>query len=122
MLGKIRYLYSRFGTSGLVGAIKCKLGNSNNLIKVRIKKIKAPFFLRLKTTDLPTFDQVFFYKEYDFDTAKSPNIIIDAGANIGLAAIYFANRYPNAKIIALEPEQSNFRILKENVSPRAISF
>jgi FkbM family methyltransferase len=45
----------------------------------------------------------------------SPKVIIDAGANIGLASIYFANKFPEAKIIALEPEKSNFELLSENV-------
>lgn len=40
---------------------------------------------------------------------------MDAGANIGLASIYFANQYPDTKIIAIEPEQSNFSVLQKNV-------
>ena len=44
-------------------------------------------------------------------------MIVDAGANIGLTSIYFANKYPNAKIIALEPELGNFELLKKNAAP-----
>ena len=32
--------------------------------------------------------------------------IIDAGAHIGLASLYFAKTYPTAKILSLEPNPS----------------
>lgn len=38
----------------------------------------------------------------------SPRFIVDAGANIGLAAVYFTNRFKDATIVSIEPEQSNF--------------
>jgi FkbM family methyltransferase len=43
--------------------------------------------------------------------------IIDAGANIGLAAIYFTNIFPKATIIAIEPEVNNFHQLEKNTAP-----
>jgi FkbM family methyltransferase len=117
MIKIIRYYYSRFGLTGVINAIKNKLSNSKELLKVEVDGIKFPFFLRPHTSDFPTFDQVFIQKEYNFDTIIPPKTIIDAGANIGLAAIYFTNKYPDAKIIAIEPETSNFQLLKENVLP-----
>ena len=42
-------------------------------------------------------------------------LYIDAGANIGLTSIYFANKFPNAKIVALEPEIDNYIILQKNI-------
>lgn len=80
---------------------------------------RHPFYLRIPSSDVPTYKQVFIDREYDFQVASPPAVIIDAGANIGLAAIYFANRYPSAKIIAIEPEQSNFELLKRNTSAYA---
>jgi FkbM family methyltransferase len=60
--------------------------------------------------------QVLIEKHYAFHVAQPPRTIIDAGANIGLSAVYFANRFPEAKIVAVEPESSNFEILRQNVS------
>ena len=37
--------------------------------------------------------------------------MIDAGAHVGFVSVLFANRYPNCKIIAIEPEASNFELL-----------
>lgn len=51
--------------------------------------------------------------EYAWDTAVRPRVIVDAGANIGLASLFFANKYADAKIIAIEPEEHNFKILKK---------
>jgi FkbM family methyltransferase len=34
-----------------------------------------------------------------------------------MASIYFARRYPDAKIFAIEPEPSNFAVLVRNVRP-----
>jgi FkbM family methyltransferase len=42
-------------------------------------------------------------------------IIVDAGANIGAASVYFAHVYPRAQIVAIEPEPGNFSLLEENV-------
>jgi len=84
--------------------------------KINKKIYKQPLQLRVFTSDILTYIQIFVLKEYDFAVNKMPNVIVDAGANIGLASIYFANKFPNAKIIAIEPEKSNFAILKENVA------
>ena len=89
--------------------------NSNKIIKYKEKNILEPIFLRIGTADIGTFIQIFVNKEYDFVTKYQPKVIIDAGANIGLASIYFANKYPIAKIIAIEPEKNNYQMLEKNV-------
>jgi FkbM family methyltransferase len=49
----------------------------------------------------------------DLETASW---IIDAGANVGYTAIWFAERYPSSQIIAVEPDMENFEILCRNVA------
>ena len=44
-------------------------------------------------------------------------VIVDAGANIGLASIWFCKIFPAAKIIAIEPEKYNVAILRKNTAP-----
>jgi FkbM family methyltransferase len=43
-------------------------------------------------------------------------VIVDAGANVGMASVYFARKFPGARIIAVEPERSNFDMLCRNVN------
>jgi FkbM family methyltransferase len=73
--------------------------------------------LRRGKTDILVFKKIFIDREYDFKLTGSVNNIIDAGANIGLSAIFFSIKYPMAKIIAIEPEHSNFILMQTNVSP-----
>lgn len=117
MSAGIKYYYSRFGIDGVISYLKANLSNSNILVKVNRQDIEFPFYLRYKTSDISTFDQVFINQEYDFITDLPPRVIVDAGANIGLASIFFTNRFPESKIIAIEPEASNFELLKKNVAP-----
>ena len=98
-------------------AIKAKFTHNEELITVNWPGIRYPFYLRCRTSDLPTFDQVFIRQDYVFDVEKTPAVIVDAGANIGLASIYFASKFPDSHIIAIEPEASNFDMLKKNVAP-----
>lgn len=70
-------------------------------------------FLRGDTEDEAVFDAVFHLGEYDLELGN-PDVIIDAGAHVGLSAIYFASRYPQARVIALEPEPANFEVLRIN--------
>ena len=70
--------------------------------------------IRKSTSDWKAFKQVFIAKEYDFPIKAEPQLIIDGGANVGYASLFFANKFPRAEIIAIEPEESNFAILKRN--------
>ena len=46
-------------------------------------------------------------------------LVIDAGANIGASTLFFAEFVPDCKVVAIEPESSNFDLLQQNVGSRA---
>jgi FkbM family methyltransferase len=68
----------------------------------------------MRTSDVSVYSEI-VHGQYEFDLPFEPRIILDAGANIGLASIYFARKYPRAKIFAIEPEASNFDVLRRNI-------
>lgn len=76
-----------------------------------------PFVVRLPSSDVDVFKQVFVDTEYRFDSDEDPRVIIDAGANIGLTSVYYGSRYPECRILAIEPERSNFELMSRNVAP-----
>lgn len=80
------------------------------------KKFNCTIFLRKKFADNYTFKQVFVENQYGFDIPFVPKTILDGGANIGLAAIYFSNRFPDSTIVSVEPSSENVEILKKNTS------
>ena len=71
-------------------------------------------YVRTNTSDLSVALSSFSDKEYDHIKLSSPETIVDAGANIGTSSIFFAFKYPAARIFAIEPESSNFELLKMN--------
>jgi|GEM_PF-972834 len=85
-----------------------------NVLKISNENYKYPLYIRNDTTDVILYRNIIEKLEYNFTASNQPNVIIDAGANIGLAGVYFANKYPNSKIISIEPEEENFKLLKEN--------
>jgi FkbM family methyltransferase len=92
----------------------------SKLKRQKVKNLKVPkmpvaFSLRPNTSDIPTFYQIFIGKEYEFDLPFEPKSIIDGGANIGLSTIYLKSKFPNAKVICVEPDEENFEVLKANV-------
>lgn len=103
------------GFRGLLCALGAKATHSVISFDVNRRDCRHPLRLRIPSSDVAAYEQVFIGQEYDFACAAPPRVIVDAGANIGLASIYFANKYPAASIIALEPERSNFELLRENV-------
>ncbi|WP_083468123.1 FkbM family methyltransferase [Methylobacterium tarhaniae] len=87
------------------------------LISLKADPAPEPVALRLGTSDVPTFFQVFVRKDYEFKLDVRPRYILDLGANIGLAAAYFAGIYPEARTICVEPNPENFRLLSQNIAP-----
>ena len=80
-----------------------------------ISNMKVPLAFRPNTSDKWLLNKIFNVQEYNFKIENfNPQLILDCGANVGYSAAYFANKYPQAKIIAVEPEPLNFKMLTYN--------
>jgi len=113
LINWIRLYHIKYGVTTFLNLL-----NNKNEISVKWKNC-PPIFLRNRNSDVDIFKQVFLeqqYYLYNFPL-KEASRIIDAGANIGLAAIYFTNQFPQAKIICIEPESNNFKQLQKNTAP-----
>jgi FkbM family methyltransferase len=62
-----------------------------------------------------SYNEIFKEQIYNFDSENKSPIIIDCGANIGLAILFMKYKYPDSKIVAFEPEKNIFKYLTKNI-------
>jgi FkbM family methyltransferase len=67
-----------------------------------------------------TFEKIFINEIYAFDSTKQSPVIIDGGANIGLATLYWKVKYPQARITAFEPSKQVVSMLIKNLDLNSI--
>jgi FkbM family methyltransferase len=113
----LQLYYSLFGTPGLLLAARARFLAQDIEIGVAAPGILHPVYLRVRTTDIGVCGEVLVRRLYNCEFHSAPALIVDAGANIGLTSVFFANKYPDARIVAIEPEASNFRMLQKNTAP-----
>ncbi|MFO0954455.1 MAG: FkbM family methyltransferase [Isosphaeraceae bacterium] len=88
------------------------------LLALKIKGLPHPFHVRERSSDTFVVDEVFVYNEYRGVAAEEDvRFVVDCGANIGCTAVYFLEKYPNARVIAFEPDADNARVCRKNVEP-----
>ncbi|MEQ9219064.1 MAG: FkbM family methyltransferase [Cyclobacteriaceae bacterium] len=82
------------------------------------------FQLRRYSSDVDVFRQLYYHPDYPMIIDKVIQTlggvekvftIIDGGAYIGLSTFYWASTFPEARVIAIEAEKSNFDLLQKNV-------
>lgn len=83
-------------------------------VMLKVPSYTNKITLRANTSDVSTFTKVIMDEEYFFKINFKPKFIIDAGANIGLASLYFLKLFPKLKVVAIEPEKNNFDLLMQN--------
>jgi len=89
-------------------------------VKLRHPAAKYPVYCRMGTTDMGVFRLIFGMREYDcLDEIKNPALLLDCGANVGYASVYFLSRFPQAYVVAVEPDPENFAMLQKNLAPFA---
>jgi len=111
---KLIFSYYRFGIKGVVTFFKSLQKRKSSIIFRYPRTLRYPIYLRRQTSDYNIFEDILITEHYAIDYKCDPKVIFDCGANIGIAAVYYANRFPEAKIICIEPESSNFEMLKKN--------
>lgn len=89
-------------------------------------------YLRTYTGDIQMFYEIFLEQVYRLPasflagpsanpstssglSSGPPLVIVDAGANVGMATKYFSLVYPSARIFCIEPDPRNFKWLQKNL-------
>jgi FkbM family methyltransferase len=92
--------------------------SNRNAVKLTSRYLAHPVLARSGTSDLLVFDQVLVEREYRcLDELSLRGLIIDCGANVGYSSAYFLSVFPEAVVVAVEPDPSNFSMLTTNLAP-----
>lgn len=75
--------------------------------------------LKLRYADTASFlcayDEIFVNQIYKLDDQNRSAYVIDAGANIGLASVFWTLKNPSVEGLAFEPDPKIFAILEDNL-------
>ncbi len=111
-LRSIRYFAGQIGHRNALSLLRARL------LQKRLVRINSPcghLLVRPWSTDPLMALDVLWSNEYAFSYPGTVCTIVDAGANIGAASLYFRHRYPDSTIIAIEPDPDNFSLLSSNL-------
>lgn len=87
------------------------------LHEFRLKGFEHPVFLRAIRADMQSFVNTFIEPYLEkMPYLPEAGFVIDGGANIGYTAILFANWWPLAQIISIEPDRENYELTLKNTA------
>lgn len=86
------------------------------------RREKGHFFIHGKMVEygdwaafLGAYADIFASEIYDFKAATDAPVILDIGANVGIATIWWKLRFPKARIVAVEADPAIFALLESNI-------
>jgi FkbM family methyltransferase len=83
-------------------------GHDVNLLNYRVSYLaEGSYQLLLR--------EIFFREEYKFEAETDAPVILDCGANIGMATLFFKRIYPKACISSFEADPATASVLRQNV-------
>ena len=106
-------------TQGIMLLLYSRVGRLPwNLFSVRIPGIQHPVLGRTGSSDPWVLSTIFVEREYDpLRNDEKVELVLDCGANVGYSSVYFLNRYPRCRVLAVEPDPENLEILRLNLKP-----
>lgn len=113
---RVRRYTKLFGLAGGAAGVRGCMGAGPKTLLLDPGGLMRPVRIRLPSSDAEVYKQVFLDKEYGIDSAVAPKVIVDAGANCGLTSVFYSSLFPEATILAIEPEKENFGLLLKNIS------
>lgn len=81
----------------------------SELFGIKIKRINAYSYVH-------TVEGIFVEELYKFASVSERPFILDCGANIGLSSIYFKRLFPQARVVAFEPDKAIFEACRYNLN------
>jgi FkbM family methyltransferase len=105
LLGVVQIL--RFLLTRLLGA---------PTLTVKLAADGAPLTIRFNNSDLVLLLGVFLHGDCHLSLQPPPALILDLGANVGLTARVWADQFPSARIVAVEPDADTYRLCMQNTA------
>lgn len=92
------------------------------VVSLRLKSDRSPFFVRRRTSDLPTLNELMIAGEYAETLKAVPPgaVVLDLGANIGLSARLWCDAGAS-KVIAIEPSSANCAVARLNIGQELLA-
>jgi FkbM family methyltransferase len=86
--------------------------------RIRIAGRCVDLYLRTTSGDLFIYHEIFATQCYAVPPTLLPDaqIIVDLGANVGLATLFYADRFKGARFVCVEPDPRNVPLLRKNVA------
>jgi FkbM family methyltransferase len=85
-------------------------------IPVRVRLAgRSQWFWFDDASELFALEEIFVGGEYLAAGHGSPAVIVDLGANVGQAALWFRSRFPDARLLCVEPDPHTFGTLGRNL-------
>lgn len=89
-----------------------------HLFSLRVPGILYPVYGRTGSSDPWVLSTIFVEREYSpIDGDREVKLVLDCGANVGYSSIFFLNRFPQCRVIAVEPDPENIKVLRMNLEP-----
>ncbi len=106
----------RLGWQEALHVIRLKKRSAGVLQEVHAPWLGGAVKVRPATADMATIDQFLLGPYMPSSSGTPPSSVVDCGANVGLASRYLKQAFPEAKVIAIEPDQENFKLLSANLN------
>lgn len=102
---------------GVTGAFLYLLsGVRPGRFRIPLRRFGRSIVIRGVSSDRWVLNSVLICEEYRGMADVDARTIVDAGANIGCATIWFGRQFPAARIVALEPDPENHSLAVQNTS------
>lgn len=118
ILQKLFYILKAIKANGIAPGMQFAVALLfNRTTEFRPKGFAHPLLIRANTSDVWVAFDHFVKGEYQIPGTDTIKVIFDLGGNVGYSAAFLSHHYPNAKIISIEPNKTNFEALCKNTKP-----
>jgi FkbM family methyltransferase len=101
---------------GLLGTLALLRQRSKgvDVFELPVRGFATPIFCRSTGSDFAVLRQVMGHQDAAIEFTSPPELVIDAGANVGYSSLVFTRHYPMATIVAIEPDRANCVMFHRN--------
>lgn len=91
-------------------------GARDSQLRIRFGRLETPWTVGAKS-DFDVLNELLVLRAYDPGRPQpAPRVILDLGSHMGASVLFWRERFPDAEIVAVEPDPTTFERLRRNTA------